>query len=717
MARRRPAFHSLSHENPFTAACVDYAHNLMVGTALRRLETASLRRIEDLDVVRAMAESAIAAPLGKEFARPVLAAALRKYVQESDSAPRRPAPIGEPARSNLELIAARVGLDAVEQDVLRFCVALEDQPTMGDFARALGDVSLVEGMRIVAAAIARFPREVQRALAPTGRLVSSGLIEVESSRTDVSNRFELMKGFADLISQDKLQPDSLLTHFLPEAKPTELGWADFAHMEPEARLAGNLVRAAVRHRRPGVNILLYGVSGTGKTSMASLLASEAGAVLHQAGKADESGESPSARDRVASLLLGQKLLGGGDAVVLFDELEDIFSQSPLMIRGREIGQTRSMSKQWFNLLLETNPVPIIWTTNSVDGLDPAILRRFSYAVEFTKCGSRQRARVLERHLTGAHTLSPTDITAVAERFAASPAHVASAISASRLLCGDAGPDRSTLEAVLAPIERLVEGGTARSRSAFNAERWSPEGLNCSTDPIALADRLTRTLAGRAASKDLPDGSGLSLCLYGRPGTGKSEYVRYLAWRLGRPVVVKRVSDILSKWVGEAERHIAEAFREAENDGAVLLFDEADTFLRSRASARQSWEVSQVNEFLQQLEGSKGLVACTTNLWQDLDEAALRRFTFKIEFKWLDATQGLAVFRSVFSPLLDRPLSAEDAALVVAELGRLTKLAPGDFAVVARRVRATTETATVEELLAALAEEVSVKGGNAGRAGF
>lgn len=717
MARRRPAFHSLVHENPFTAVCVDYAHNLMVGTALRRLETPSLRRIEDLDVVRAMAESVTAAPAGKEFARPALLAALRKYVRESDSAPRRPAQIGEPARTSLDLIAARVGLDPVEQDVLRFCVALEDQPAMGDFARALGDVSMVEGMRIVAAAIARFPREVQRALSQTGRLVSSGVIEVESGRTDIASRFTLMKGFTDLISQEKLHPDSLLTRFLPEAKPTDLGWDDFVHMDQEARLAGSLVRAAVQHRRPGVNILLYGTSGTGKTSMASLLAREARAVLHQAGRADESGESPSARDRVSSLLLGQKLLGGGDAVMLFDELEDIFCQSPLVIRGREMGQARSMSKQWFTLLLETNPVPIIWTTNSVEGLDPAILRRFSYAVEFTKCGSRQRARVLERHLTGAHTLSPADIAAVAERFAASPAHVASAISASRLLCGDAGPDRPTLEAVLVPIERLVEGGNARTRSVFNPERWSPEGLNCSADPIALADQLTRTLSGRTLSRDLPEGSGLSLCLYGRPGTGKSEYVRYLAWRLGRPVMVKRVSDILSKWVGEAERQIAEAFRAAENDGAVLLFDEADTFLRSRANAQQSWEVSQVNEFLQQLEASKGLVACTTNLWQDLDEAALRRFTFKIEFKWLDAMQGLAVFRSVFGPLLARPLVEGDVERVIRELGRVTKLAPGDFAVVARRVRATTGTADVDELVAALAEEVLAKGGSAGRAGF
>lgn len=717
MARRRPPSYSLVHQGPFSAICADYAHNLLIGTSLRRLEPCTLRRLGDLDLVWAMALSVAPAAAGTEVDEGALLAALTKYVRCSDSAPRRPAAVGEPVRANLQLIATRVGLDPVEEDVLRFCVVLEDQSTMAAFARVIGDVSLIDTVGVVAAAIARYPREVQRALAPAGRLLSSGLLKIEQRRVDVSNRFELMTGLTDLVSQEGLREDGLLSRFLPKAKPTELGWDDFAHMDAETRLAGDLLRAAVRERRTGVSILLYGASGTGKTSMASLLAREAGAVLHQAGRADESGESPSARDRVASLLLGQKLLGGGDAVVLFDEMEDLFSQSPLVIRGRELGQTRALSKQWFNLLLEENAVPIIWTTNSVEGLDPAVLRRFSYAVEFTKCGSRQRARVLERHLTGAHTLSPADIVAVSERFAASPAHMASAVSASRLLRGATGPDRPTLEAVLAPIERLVEGGTARSKAVFNPERWSPAGLNCSVDPIALADRLTRTLGAREASRDLPEGSGLSLCLYGRPGTGKSEYARYLAWRLGRSVIVRRVSDILSKWVGEAERHIAEAFRSADNDGAVLLFDEADTFLRSRANAQQPWEVSQVNEFLQQLDASRGIVACTTNLWHDLDEAALRRFTFKIEFKWLDAVQGLAVFRSMFGPLLDTPLLEGDVAQVTRELGTLAKLAPGDFAVVARRIRATMGTASVDELLAALTDEVRVKGGNAGRAGF
>lgn len=717
MPRRRPPSHPQCPESPFGGTCADYAHNLLGGSLMARLERGSLRYVEHLGLLRAMAESARPSLAGKDIDRSELIDALRTYRRGAGTAPRPPAPLGPPARMNLHVLAARVGLDPVAQDVLRFCLSLEVDEGLRELVSALGTVvGLDSAVTTVSTATARYPREVRRAVAPSGRLVASGLVTLAKDRTDVRSWFELMPGLSELVAQDVLPPDALLTRFLPAARPTDLEWQDFQHIDAEARLAGNLLKAAVRARQPGVNILLYGASGTGKTSMASLLAREAGAALHQAGRANESGESPSARERLTSLLLGQKLLGGG-AVVLFDEMEDLCEQSPLLVRGRDIGPARPVSKQWFNLLLETNAVPIVWTTNSLEGVDRAVLRRFSYAVEFTRCGATQRARVLERHLSDAHNLSESDIAAVAERFSASPAHLASAISATRLLCGEAGPDRPTLEAVLAPIERLVEGRALARRAVFDPRRWSAEGLNCSVDPVELADRLVCSQNGRPPSRDLPEGTGLSVCLYGRPGTGKSEYVRYLAWRLGRPVIVRRVSDILSKWVGEAERLIAEAFRAAENDGAVLLFDEADTFLRSRSQARQSWEVSQVNEFLQQLESSRGLVACTTNLWQDLDEAALRRFTFKIEFRWLETKQAAAVFRTLLGPVLDRALGPSDDARLAADLGRLDKLAPGDFAVLARRVRATTGTADLEALLQGLAEEVRVKSGAAGRVGF
>lgn len=171
------------------------------------------------------------------------------------------------------------------------------------------------------------------------------------------------------------------------------------------------------------------------------------------------------------------------------------------------------------------------------------------------------------------------------------------------------------------------------------------------------------------------------------------------------------------WVGEAEKNIARAFREAEADDALLLFDEADSFLRDRRGAHHSWEVSQVNEFLQQLEAFRGVVACTSNLWSDLDQASLRRFVFKVEFRWLRPEQSAALFESTLGALLEGSVEDDQRRRARAAVGQLGQLAPGDFAAVARRLRAMRRRVPAEQALELLRAEVAVKEGKAHAVGF
>ena len=207
---------------------------------------------------------------------------------------------------------------------------------------------------------------------------------------------------------------------------------------------------------------------------------------------------------------------------------------------------------------------------------------------------------------------------------------------------------------------------------------------------------------------------MSLCLYGPSGTGKSELVRYFAHRAGRPLDVRRASDILSMWVGGTEQNIASAFEAALRDEAVLLFDEADSFLQDRTGAQRSWEVTAVNEFLQQLEVFPGVVACTTNLFDKLDQASLRRFVFKIEFKFLKPKQSLLAFRRV---LVDLGCAGEVSPSVESILARISNLAPGDFAAVKRRLTGRGKPASPETLLAEIEAEVRAKTGCNGRIGI
>src|SRR5207237_682577 len=142
--------------------------------------------------------------------------------------------------------------------------------------------------------------------------------------------------------------------------------------------------------------------------------------------------------------------------------------------------------------------------------------------------------------------------------------------------------------------------------------YDPAFVQADTDLAQLADGLAHSRSGR-------------LCLYGPPGTGKTAYARWLADRIGMPLSVKRASDLMSKWVGESEKNLASAFKQAELAGAVLLIDEVDSFLQDRRGASHGWEVSQVNEMLTQMESFSGLLVASTNLMRGLDQAALRRF--------------------------------------------------------------------------------------------
>lgn len=146
------------------------------------------------------------------------------------------------------------------------------------------------------------------------------------------------------------------------------------------------------------------------------------------------------------------------------------------------------------------------------------------------------------------------------------------------------------------------------------------------------------------------------------------------------------------------------FHQAAADNAVLLLDEADSFLRDRSRARSTWEITQVNELLQQIESFKGVFICATNLVKDIDAAALRRFTFKIKFLPLNdlhRRRMLALFA----------LSSADATLppeISDRLAALSQLAPGDFATVRRQEQLVDERFSPESWITELEREHALR---------
>lgn len=168
---------------------------------------------------------------------------------------------------------------------------------------------------------------------------------------------------------------------------------------------------------------------------------------------------------------------------------------------------------------------------------------------------------------------------------------------------------------------------------------------------------------------------------------------------------------MSKWVGENEKNIARAFREAEQEGAVLLIDEVDGFLQDRRDAQRSWEVTLVNEMLTQMESFSGILVASTNLMEGLDQAALRRFDLKVRFDFLRSDQAAELLRRSCMGLGIPFLQTEQMAI-----RRLPNLTPGDFAAVARLHRFN-PFKNAQEVNCALESECKIKEGAKRSIGF
>ena len=150
--------------------------------------------------------------------------------------------------------------------------------------------------------------------------------------------------------------------------------------------------------------------------------------------------------------------------------------------------------------------------------------------------------------------------------------------------------------------------------------------------------------------------------------------KYLAHILDRPYILKKASSILSPYVGETEVKIAKAFEEAEDQHAVLIIDECDSFLSTRQGATQSWEVTMVNEFLTSLEQCRTFCICTTNFRKNLDEALSRRFSIKIEFKYASPKQLTSLYNNILAPLVSDTVPT----VILETLCNHKSLCAGDF---------------------------------------
>ncbi len=544
--------------------------------------------------------------------------------------------------------------------------------------------------------------EVGEALRAGSRLERIGLVEnliSEHNITDLADLMKVSEKLPPVLMREYRDHNELMAVFTRPSAKSALSIDDFSFVSEDARMLITLLNAAVSRKEPGVNVLLYGPPGTGKTELAKVVAQAAGLDLFEVEYADRDGNSLSGRDRYRSLQIAQVFLkGSARAALLFDEVEDVFppvstEAAQFMARAEQGPTSGSVSgKAWVNQILESNAVPTLWITNRIEQIDPAFRRRFAYHLELKSPPPGARQQLVRRTLEGV-AVSEAFTARLAERKGLTPAQIRTAARFAEL----AQTDDMSVETL---IERQLRNADLALGTVDSSRTARP---SMTTYDLDMLNVETRFEIPRIVEAIKARGHG-TLCFYGAPGTGKTALAEHLAKTIGRPLIVKQASDLMSKYIGETEQNMAAMFKEAEAEQAVLLLDEADSFLQDRRGAQRTYEVTEVNEMLQGMERFNGVFVCTTNLLDRLDQAALRRFTFKIKFMPLTTVQRERMF-------VVEALESDVARLTPDlrnRLSAMSQLCPGDFAAVKRQVEILATTFSAVEFLDQLEAEHRIK---------